>query len=175
MKLEIKNQVIDNLVEIINNSNHVYIADTLGLNAALTSNLRRECYSKDVKLVVAKNTLLKKAIEKSDKDLSELFQILSGPTSVMFSETGNVPAKLIKEFRKSNKTEKPVLKGAYVEDGFYIGDENIDALASIKSKEELLGELITLLQTPARNIISALQSGGNTITGVLKTLEEKGE
>lgn len=175
MKLEAKNQVIDNLVEIINNSNHIYVADSLGLSASLTGELRRECFNNDIKLVVAKNTLLKKAIEKSDKDLSELFQVLSGPTSIMFSETGNAPAKLIKEFRKSRNIEKPVLKGAYVEEGFYIGNQSLDSLVAIKSKFELIGDVINALQTPARNIISALQSGGNTLTGVLKTLEEKGE
>lgn len=175
MKRNVKDQVIDNLAEIINNSNHIYITDTLGLDAATTSDLRRQCFGKNIKLVVAKNTLFKKAIEKSNKDLPELFEVLSGPTAVMFSETGNIPAKLIKEFRKSKNIEKPILKGAYVEDGFYIGNDQIDTLASIKSKEELIGDVINLLQTPARNIISALQSGGNTLTGVLKTLEEKGK
>jgi large subunit ribosomal protein L10 len=175
MKKDQKNQVIDNLAEIINNSNHIYVADTLGMNAANTGDLRRQCYGKNVKLVVAKNTLFKKAIEKSNKDLSGLFEVLSGPSAIMFSEVGNVPAKLIKEFRKSRNIEKPILKGAYVEEGFYIGDNQIETLTTIKSRDELIADVINMLQTPARNIISALQSGGNTITGVLKTLQEKGE
>ena len=173
MTREEKNQVIDVLTDKINKASHIYVTDSLGLNAADTVNLRKECYKNEIELVVAKNTLLKKAIEKSDKDLSELFEALKGQTAIMFSEVGNKPAKLIKSFRKKNKTEKPVLKGAFVEEGFYIGDDQIDALASIKSREELIGDLVGLLQSPDQNVLSALQSGGNTLSGVLKTLEEK--
>jgi len=173
MTREEKNQVIDVLTDKINNASHIYITDSIGLNAGDTVNLRKECYKNDIELVVAKNTLLKKAIEKSDKDLSELFEALTGQTSVMFSETGNKPAKLIKKFRKDNKLEKPLLKGAFVEEGFYFGDDQIDALVSIKSKDELIADVIGLLQSPVQNVLSALQSGGNTLSGVLKTLEEK--
>jgi len=167
-----KKKVIDGLTKKVQEATHIYIADTLGLDAATTGNLRRECFKNDVELIVAKNTLLKKSFENSGKDLSGLFEVLAGPTAVMLSETGNKPAKLIKEFRKSN--EKPILKGAFVEEGIYIGDDQLDTLVAIKSKFELIADVIGLLQSPAKNVISALQSGGNTITGVLKTLEERG-
>ena len=173
MKSEEKNQVIDKLAEQINNSSHIYITDTLGLNAGNTVRLRKECYKNSVQLVVAKNTLLKKAIEKSDKDLSELFEALTGPTSVMFADTGNVPEKLIQDFRKKNNLAKPILKGAYVEEGFYFGDNQVEVLASIKSRDELIADVIGMLQSPVMNVLSALQSGGNTLSGIIKTLEEK--
>lgn len=171
MTREQKAQIIDNIAKEINESAHVYVTDTLGLDAKSTSDLRRQCFDNEIKLIVVKNTLLKKAIEKSDKDLSGLFEVLSGPAAVMLSQTGNAPAKLIKEFRKTS--EKPILKGAYVEEGIYIGDHEVDTLSAIKSKEELIGDVIGLLQSPMKNLISALQSGGNTLSGVLKTLEEK--
>ncbi len=173
MTREEKNQVIDVLTDKINNASHIYVTNSLGLNADDTVKLRKECYKNEIELVVAKNTLLKKAIEKSEKDLSGLFEALKGQTSVMFSETGNKPAKLIKSFRKKNNLEFPLLKGAYVEEGFYIGDDQIDTLVSIKSKDELIADVIGLLQSPVNNVLSALQYGGNTLTGVLKTLEEK--
>lgn len=173
MTREEKNQVIDILTDKINNASHIYVTNSLGLNAGDTVNLRKECYKNNIELLVAKNTLLKKAIEKSDKDLSELFEALSGPTSIMFSEVGNKPAKLIKEFREKNNLEMPILKGAFVEEGFYIGDDQIDTLVSIKSKEELIADVIGLLQSPVVNVLSALQSGGSTLAGILKTLEEK--
>ncbi len=173
MTREEKNQVIDVLTDKINNATHIYITDSLGLNASDTVNLRKECYKNEIELVVAKNTLLQKAIEKSDKDLSELFEALKGQTSVMLSEVGNKPAKLIKDFRKKNKLEKPLLKGAYVEEGFYFGDNQIDTLVSIKSKNELIADVMGLLQSPVQSVLSALESGANTLTGVLKTLEEK--
>ncbi len=173
MTREEKNQVIDLLTKKINNATHIYVTNSLGLNAGQTVKLRKECYNNDIELVVAKNTLLKKAIEKSDKDLSELFEALSGSSSVMFSEVGNKPAKLIQDFRKKNNLEKPILKGAYVEEGFYIGDNYLETLVSIKSKEELIADLIGMLQSPIMNVVSALQTGGNTLTGILKTLEER--
>lgn len=173
MTREEKNQVIDILTDKINNASHIYVTNSLGLNALDTVNLRKECYKNEIELVVAKNTLLKKAIEKSEKDLSELFESLTGPTSIMLSEVGNKPAKLLKDFRKKFNIDMPILKGAYVEEGFYFGDDQVDALASIKSKEELIADVIGLLQAPAVNVISALQSGGNTLSGILKTLEEK--
>ena len=167
-----KQKVIDDITQQVKGAAHIYVTDTLGLDAATTSNLRRECFKNDIKLIVVKNTLLKKGFENSGKDLSGLFEVLAGPTSVMLSDTGNKPAKLIKEFRKDN--EKPLLKGAFVEEDIYIGDEQLETLAAIKSKNELIADVIGLLQSPAKNVISALQSGGNTLTGVLKTLEERG-
>jgi len=171
MTREEKSQVIEVLTTKLTEGNIIYLADISGLNALDTSNLRRACFKANVKLAVVKNTLLEKAMEKSDKDFGELPSILKGNTSLMFSETGNAPAKVIKEFRK--KSDKPLLKGAYVEEAIYIGDDQLDTLVSIKSKEELIGDVISLLQSPAKNVISALQSGGNKLSGILKTLSEK--
>lgn len=173
MKKENKNQLIESLQQLVDEYAHMYVTDISGLNAEATSNLRRESFKKEVKLVVAKNTLLKLALDKSDKNFDELYEILKGNSAVMFSNVGNAPAKLIKGFRK--KTEIPYLKGAYVEESVYIGDDQLDALASIKSKDELIGDIITLLQSPAKNVISALQSGGGTIAGLVKTLSERPE
>jgi large subunit ribosomal protein L10 len=150
-----------------------YIADTSTLNAAATSRLRRTCFKKNVQLQVVKNSLLQKAMERSGKEFSELFPVLTGPTSIMFSEVANDPAKLIKEFRKT--APKPILKGAYVEECIYLGDNQLDALVNIKSKYELIGDLIGLLQSPSKNVISALQSGGSKLSGIVKTLSEKPE
>ncbi|MDR2038269.1 MAG: 50S ribosomal protein L10 [Bacteroidales bacterium] len=171
MKKEEKGQIIDSLVEQINSFPHIYIADISGLNAADTSALRRLCFDRGIKLVVAKNTLLKKAFEKADGDYEELFGVLKTPTSVMFSTEGSTPAKLIKEFRKSH--ERPTLKAAYVEESVYVGENQLEVLASIKSKEELIGDVIMLLQSPAKNVISALQSGKHLLAGLVKTLSEK--
>jgi large subunit ribosomal protein L10 len=173
MKRSEKLDVISNLTEEINSFSHFYLADIEGLDAESTSDLRRLCHKREVKLVVVKNTLLRRAIESSEKDAQELFDILKGNTSVMFCNTGNVPAKLIKEFSK--KHDKPVLKGAFVEESSYVGSEQLDVLVNIKSKEELLADIVALLQSPMKNVVSALQSGGNTISGLLKTLEERGE
>lgn len=172
MTREEKNKAIDELTVVINDAPTIYVADIAGLNASETSKLRRLCHQRGVKLSVVKNTLLKKAMERSDKEFDELYGTLKGNTSIMLSETGNVPAKLIKEFRK--KEERPLLKGAYIEEATYVGDDQLETLINIKSKEELVGEIITLLQSPARNVISALQSSGNTITGLLKAIEERG-
>ncbi|MCK5676909.1 MAG: 50S ribosomal protein L10, partial [Flavobacteriaceae bacterium] len=149
----------------------IYLADISGLNALQTSNLRRACFKANVNLSVVKNTLLAKAMEKSDKEFGDLPDTLKGNTSMMISETGNAPAKVIKEFRK--KSDKPILKGAYIEEAIYIGDDQLNSLVSIKSKEELIGDIITILQSPAKNVISALQSGGNKLSGILTTLSEK--
>jgi len=173
MKREDKEQVVNSLVEQINGMPHFYVADTSDLNGADISLLRRKCFESNVKLRVVKNTLLKRALDASEKDAEALYDSLKGPTSIMFTETGNVPAKLIKEFRKDH--DKPVLKSAYVEESVYVGEDQLDILSNIKSKDELLGELVALLQSPMKNVVSALQSGGNTITGVLKTLAEKSE
>jgi large subunit ribosomal protein L10 len=175
MKRSEKQTIIDNLVQEINSYNHFYLADISELNAQKTSELRRFCFQKDVKLIVVKNTLLKKALEASDKKADELFVTLKGNTSLMFSESSSLPAKLIQEFRKKNKAlGKPAFKSAYVEECVYIGENQLDVLANIKSKDELIGEIIALLQSPAKNVISALQnSGGQKIAGILKTLSEK--
>ena len=171
MKKEQKVQEIQNLTEELSSVKNLYLTDIAGLDAVQTTALRRACFKANIKLSVVKNTLLAKAMEASDKDFGNLHETLRGNTSLMFSELGNAPAKLIKDFRK--KSEKPILKGAYVEEAIYLGDDQIDALESIKSKEELIGEVITILQSPAKNIISALQSGGSNISGILKTLSER--
>lgn len=168
-----KTQYIDDLAAQLKESGVFYLADTSGLTVETVNNLRRKCFSNNIQLRVVKNTLLAKAMEKvSDKDFGELTGILSGPTSIMFAETGNAPAKLIKDFRKKN--DKPILKGAFIEEAVYIGDDQVDFLTSIKSKEELIGDIIGLLQSPAKNVISGLQSGGSTIAGIVKTLQERG-
>lgn len=171
MTREEKSQVIEVLTTKLSEGNIIYLADISGLNALDTSNLRRACFKANIKLAVVKNTLLEKAMEKSDKDFGELPSTLKGNTSLMFAETGNAPAKLIKEFRK--KSDKPVLKGAYVEEAIYVGDDQLETLVNIKSKEELIGDIITLLQSPAKNVVSALQSGGNKLSGIIKTLSDK--
>jgi large subunit ribosomal protein L10 len=167
-----KNREIDKLTSLLESANTIYIADIAGLNAKETSNLRRLCYQREVSLSIVKNTLLKKAMERSDKQFEELYDVLVGNSSIMIAEAGNAPAKLIKEFRK--KSEKPILKGAYIAESVYVGDDQLETLSSIKSKDELIGDVIALLQSPAKNVISALQSGGNTIAGLVKTLEERG-
>jgi large subunit ribosomal protein L10 len=168
---EDKHAIVEELTQHIKGSNHFYLADISELNAEDTSNLRRKCFEKEVKLMVVKNTLLKKALEQSEGEFDDLYSILKNSTSIMFSDTGNIPAKLIKEFRKNH--DKPVLKGAFVEESIYIGDDQLENLASLKSKEELIGDVILLLQSPAKNVISSLKSGGNTLAGVIKTLSEK--
>ena len=175
MTREEKNQFIDSLTEQLNSSNYFYFTDIADLNSEATTNLRRLCFKKDVKLQMVKNTLLQKAMEKTDKDLEPLYEVLKGSTSIMFAEAGNVPAKLIKEFRKKEKLEKPLLKGAFVEEMSYVGEDQLDILVNIKSKNELIADVIALLQSPAKNVISALQSSSHTLTGVLKTLSEKAE
>jgi large subunit ribosomal protein L10 len=171
MKKSEKHEIIGSLTEQINLSTHFYLADIESLNAAHTSDLRRLCNKQEVKLVVAKNTLLRRALEASNKDAKELYDVLIGNTSIMFCENANVPAKLIKDFSKKHK--KPVLKGAYVQESVYVGENQLEVLLTIKSKNELLGELIGLLQSPIKNVVGGLQSGGNIIHGVLKTLAEK--
>jgi len=171
MRREDKNAIIESLAEKLKEYGHFYLTDTAQLNAADTSELRRKCYENDIKLVVVKNTLLKRALQQAAGDFEELFPVLKNTTSIMFTQSGNVPAKLIKEFRK--KRDKPVLKGAYVQESIYIGDNQLDALVAVKTKDELVGDIIMLLQSPVNNVISALKSGGNTIHGVLETLSKK--
>tara|TARA_B100001057_G_scaffold201890_1_gene202711 strand:- start:87 stop:602 length:516 start_codon:yes stop_codon:yes gene_type:complete len=166
-----KNNAIENLKEALGGIKNLYLADIAGLDATQTSALRRACFKENIKLQIVKNTLLSKAMEASTHDFGELTKILKGNTSLMFSESGNAPAKVIKSFRK--KSDKPILKGAFIEEAIYIGDETLDALVAIKSKDELIGEIITLLQSPTKNIVSALQSEGGKLSGIIKSLSER--
>ena len=171
MTREEKAQVVENLTAVLEGTSTVYITDISGLDAGTTADLRRACFKANVKMSAVKNTLLEKAMEASDKDFGELTTILKGNSSMMISDTGNAPAKLIKDFRK--KADRPILKGAFIEEAIYIGDENLEALVSIKSKEELIADVIALLQSPAKNVVSGLKSGGSKLSGILKTLSEK--
>ena len=171
MTREEKSQVIEDLTAQLAGFQTIYLADISGLDAGSTSNLRRACFKADVKLSVVKNTLLAKAMEAADKDFGDLPSVLKGNTSIMLSETGNAPAKVIKDFRK--KSDKPLLKGAFVEEAVYVGDDYLETLVNIKSKEEVIGDIVGLLQSPAKNVVSALKSGGGKLAGILKTLSEK--
>ena len=171
MNKQEKNQMIEILDGMLNDNNNFYLADISGLTAEENSALRRLCFKRDVSLQVVKNTLLKKAFEKNESDFTELYDVLVGNTSIMQAEAGNAPAKVVKEFRKKN--DRPLLKAAHIEESLYIGDENLSALADLKSKDELIGDIITLLQSPAKNVISSLQSGGNKLSGIVKALEER--
>tara|TARA_B110000503_G_C7166861_1_gene422342 strand:+ start:3640 stop:4161 length:522 start_codon:yes stop_codon:yes gene_type:complete len=166
-----KHEIVKNLLAKLNENNIFYLADISELDAETSTRLRRMAFKRDVSLNVVKNTLLRKALEAAEGSYEEFYDVLKGNTSILFSEVGNAPAKLIQEFRKKNK--KPILKGAYIEEAIFIGDDKIDMLAQIKSKEELIGDIIALLQSPAKNVLSALQSGGSTIAGLVKTLSEK--
>ncbi len=171
MTREEKLSVIQDLTVQLKDNNTIYLADISGLNAVSTTDLRRACFKANIKLAVVKNTLLAKAMEASDKDFGELPGVLKGNTSLMFSETGNAPAKLIQSFRKKSKI--PLLKGAFIAEAIYIGDDQLDTLVNIKSREEMIGAIIGLLQSPAKNVISGLKSGGGKLAGILKTLSEK--
>ena len=171
MTKEEKSKAIEDLTAQLTGSNVVYVADISGLNATVTSDLRRACFKAGIKLEVVKNTLLAKAMESSDNNYGELPTVLKGNTSILISDNGNAPAKIIKEFRR--RSDKPVLKGAYIHEAVFIGDNQLDALVSLKSKDEVIGEIIGILQSPAKNVISALKSGGNTIAGLVKTLSER--
>lgn len=172
MNREEKAQYIDELTAELKEAGIFYLADTSQLSVAKINDLRARCFKNNVSLRVIKNTLLAKAIERiEDRDLSELKKALSGPTAIMYAEVGNAPAKIIKDFRK--KAERPILKAAYVEETIYIGDENLDVLVDIKSKDELIGDIISLLQSPAKNVISGLKGQGGKIVGILKTLSER--
>ena len=168
-----KNDFIDVLNNMLEENKNFYLADIAGLTAEESSSLRRLCYKQNVTIQVVKNTLLKKAFEKNDADFSELYSVLVGNTSIMQSDAANSAAKVIKEFRKKN--DKPILKAAYLEESLYIGDENLSALAALKSKNELIGDIITLLQSPAKNVISSLQSSSSKLSGIVKTLAERQE
>ncbi|MBI1192294.1 MAG: 50S ribosomal protein L10 [Bacteroidetes bacterium] len=173
MNKEQKIAVVESLKEKFANSQFFYLADSSELTVAEINDLRALCYERGVSLTVVKNTLVRKAFEAIGDQYAELYPVLNGPTSVMFSEIGNVPAKVIQEFR--TKKEKPILKAAWIDSGIYIGDEQLTNLVNLKSKEDLIGELIGLLQSPAKNVVGALQSGGGKLAGILKTLSEKAE
>jgi large subunit ribosomal protein L10 len=170
-KKEDKNKIIESLSRDLANSNTFYLTDISNLNVSNTNKLRRLCFKRDIRLLVVKNTLLKKAMEKSEKDYSPLYDALKGATSIMFSTQSSTPGKLIKEFRK--KFDKPVLKGAFTEESFYLGDSQLDTLANLKTKNEVIADIIALLQSPAKNVIGALQSGKTKLAGIVKTLSEK--
>ena len=170
MRKEDKNTVIEQIAATTKEYSHFYLVDTTAMNAASTSALRRKCFESDIKLLVVKNTLLQKALDSLEVDYSPLYGSLKGSTTIMFTNIGNAPAKLIKNVAKEGI---PGLKAAYVEESFYVGADQLEALISIKSKNEVIADVIALLQSPAKNVISALQSGGNTLHGVLKTLGER--
>ena len=171
MTREEKSVAINEILVVLKSNQNIYLTDISGLNALETSNLRRMCFKAGVKLSVVKNTLLEKAMESSEKDFGELKETLKGNTSVMIAEVSNAPAKVIKNFRK--KSERPILKGAMIEEDIYVGDEQLETLFTIKSKEELIGDIIMLLQSPAKNVISALSSSGGKLSGILQTLSNK--
>ena len=174
MKKEDKAQVIEMIGKTLSQYSAVYLTQTQGLDAEKTSALRRACFKGDIKMLCVKNTLLKEAFKNSDVDFSGLYDLLHGETTLLLSNVGNAPAKLIKNFRKKDDT-LPMLKGAYVEESVYVGEDQLEVLANIKSKNELIADVIALLQSPAKNVVSALQSGQNTIHGVLQTLGERAE
>ncbi len=171
MKREDKNTLIEKLKDQINAHSHFYLTDVADLNAKDTSDLRRKCFEQEVTLVMVKNTLFKIAMERAERDYEPLYDVLSKNTSVMFCNTANVPGKLIKDFLKEH--DKPLLKAAYAEESFFVGEDQLEALASLKSKEELIADVIHLLKSPMKTVISQLQSGGQIITGVLETLSER--
>jgi large subunit ribosomal protein L10 len=172
MNKEEKQEVVLALAEQMKEYGNFYITDTSNLTVAKINDIRRKCFESDIKIQVTKNTLIKKAMEAVDGDFTEIYDVLKGSSSIMFSKSGTAPAKLIKELRK--RGDKPVLKAAYIDTAVFIGDNQLDALVNLKSKEQLIGEIIGLLQSPAKNVISALKSGGSTIAGLVKTLQERG-
>jgi large subunit ribosomal protein L10 len=171
MKKEEKQEIVQALADQITSFGNFYITDTADLTVEKINAIRRKCFDSGITVKVAKNTLIRKAMEVAGVDSEELRDVLKGSSTLFFSETGNGPAKLIKELRKSGP--KPILKGAYIDSAVFVGDEQLETLVSLKSKDELIGEIIGLLQSPAKNVISALQSGGNTIAGLVKTLQER--
>ena len=172
MRKEEKHDVVLALKETIEEYGNFYITDTANLSVAKVNDIRRKCFESDIKMQVAKNTLIRKAMEAAGGDYSEMFDVLKGSSSIMFSKSANAPAKLIKQLRKGG--DKPVLKAAYIDSAVFIGDNQLDALVNLKSKEELVADIIALLQSPAKNVISGLKSGGNKLAGIVKTLQERG-
>ena len=172
MKKEVKDTIIVELGEMLKEYPHFYLVDVTGLNAEATSALRLKCFKSTIRMVVVKNTLLHKAFEASDIDFEPMYESLKGNTAVLFAHTANTPAKLLKEYKDEGI---PVLKAAYAEESIYVGGEKLNELAALKSKSEVIGEIVALLQSPAKNVVSALQSSTCTIHGVLKTLGERTE
>ena len=176
MTKEDKIQLSAELSQKLAATNYFYIADSAGMTVAEINEFRRMCFDKGVEYKVVKNTLIKKALDKLDVDYSPFDEVLKGFSGIMFSpETGNVPAKILKEFQKKNKTEKPAFKAASIDAGLYVGAEHLEALSTLKSKEEMIGEVIMLLQSPARNVVGAILSGGGRVAGMIKGIAEKGE
>ena len=171
MKKEVKDTIIAELGQKLKEYPHFYLVDLAGLNAEATSNLRRKCFKSEIKMIVVKNSLLREAFQASDIDFEPMYDSLKGTTAVMFCKTANVPAKLLKEYKKESV---PALKAAYAEETIF-GADQLEALVAIKSKSEVIADIVALLQSPAKNVVSALQSGANTIHGVLKTLGERPE
>lgn len=172
MNREDKKIAIDAIAEKLSGASVFYLADTSQLNSEKTSALRRLCYNKNISMTVVKNKLLEKALQQIEgKDYSEMYSVLAGPTAILISDVGNAPARLIKDFRK--KGDRPILKAAFIEESIYIGDDQLENLCNVKSKEELLGDIVSLLQSPAKNVISALKSSGGKIAGLVKTLSER--
>lgn len=174
MKKEVKDTIIAKLGEKIKEYEHFYLVDVTGLNSEKTSDLRRKCFKNGIELIVVKNTLFHRVLKSAETDFEPLYDTLKGSTAIMFTHTANVPAKLLKEYNK-NKEDFPALKAAYAEEGIFIGADKLDVLVAIKSKNELIADIVALLQSPAKNVVSALQSGANTIHGVLETLGERPE
>src|SRR5476649_50721 len=172
MNKEEKYELVLDLTEQMKEYGNFYITDTSDLTVAKINNIRRKCFESDITMQVAKNSLIKKAMEGVGGDFTSVHGVLKGSSSILFSKSSTAPAKLIKQLRKQG--EKPVLKAAYIDSAIFIGDNQIDTLINLKSKEQLIGEIIGLLQSPAKNVISALQSGGNILAGVVKTLQERG-
>ena len=173
MRKEDKQVLIDSILSELKACPNFYLTDVSDLNAEKTSQLRRQCFNSGVKMIVVKNALLHKAMQQMEKDYEGLYDVLKGSTALMLCETGNAPAKLIKNFRKTS--DRPILKGAYIEECCYIGDDMLDALCNIKSKNDLIADVIALLQSPMKNVISGLQSGGHKLSGILETLSERPE
>ena len=172
MRKELKQEIVQALAEQIKSYGNFYIADTSDLSVAKVNNIRRKCFEQGIEIQVVKNSLIKKALVEAGVDSEEIVGILKGGSTMMFSETGNAPAKLIKQLRKEG--DKPLLKAAFIQETAFVGDNQLDALVNLKSKEELIADVIAALQSPAKNVISALQSGGNTISGLLKAIETRG-
>jgi large subunit ribosomal protein L10 len=172
MRKEEKHEVVLALTETIAEYGNFYITDTANLSVAKVNDIRRKCFESGIKMQVAKNKLIRKAMEASEGDFSEMFDVLKGSSSILFSKTANAPAKLIKQLRRTG--DKPLLKAAYIDSSVFIGDNQLDALVNLKSKEQLVADIVALLQSPAKNVISGLQSGKNKLAGIVKTLQERG-
>ncbi|QKJ31503.1 50S ribosomal protein L10 [Mucilaginibacter mali] len=173
MNKEEKHELVLALTEQMKEYGNFYITDTSNLTVAKINNIRRKCFESDITIQVAKNSLIKKAMEAAGGDYTAIYDVLKGSSSILFSKSATAPAKLIKQLRKSG-SEKPIIKAAYIDSAVFIGDNQLDTLINLKSKEQLVGEIIGLLQSPAKNVVSALQSGGNILAGVVKTLQERG-